>query len=122
MSDFPRRPTKDESKERFDEFVAFLEAKGVPKAQALDRALDMHRIWLQGAFRRATPATEYRVVYRREGWGQTQCRLYQRKGSAEAFMAKLARPTTKYAAIVELRLEERPVVAEWATVTEAVTP
>lgn len=113
MSMFPTPLTAEESRAKFDDYVAFLKAKGMEHHQALEGAVAMHEAWHRGELRRRLPTFEYRVVYRRRGWTQVQARLYQRKGAAEAFMHKLRRVHPHYEPLVEIRLEQRRVESVW---------
>lgn len=64
-------------------------------------------------------AWEYRVRYRRLDWTQEQTRLYQRKGPAESFAAKLRRePLGDWSPMQYVRLERRPVPTMWTRAPE----
>lgn len=113
---FPQPLTPAESKALFRRVYDERIADGMEPQQAADIALDVHRVWFEGEQLRRRPAAEYRVIYRRAGWTQPKVRIYQRRHAAEVFMAKVRRPHSDYAPLVELRLEQRLVQRVWATV------
>lgn len=122
MSMFPTPLTKDENLGKFHEFIALAESKGADRTKALEMAVLMHAAWCRAEVRSRMPILEYRVIYRRHGWTHTQVRLYQRKGSADAFMKRLREPYKDCEPLAELRLEERRVESVWWPRSDEVFP